>query len=451
MQPSTVRPSRRNGINRRQALGGMAAIAAVTALRPQRSWGQSPSDELRIASVGVGGMGWADLTSVATAPKVRVVALCDVDDGNLGRAHEQFSSAKTYRDYRRLLDEMNGEIDAVTVSTPDHMHGAVALAAMGLGKHVYVQKPLAQNLAELRRMRDVAAEKRLVTQMGTQIHSHESYRTAAHLLQQGAIGKVREAHLWVGRVWAGPPEGQPQRGDEVPANLDWNLWLGVAPERPYAKGLYHPQEWRGWRDFGTGTLGDMGCHLFDPLFTGLKLKAPIEVISRGPNHGEETYSPDCDFTLTFAGTPHTADRVTFRWTNGSIKPDVAKGQFPPDLKLPGSGSFVVGEKGVMLLPHWSMPTFYRDGQQIDIPVESVGSVDHYHEWAAACRGEGTTSTPFSYACPVTEAVLVGTLAGNFQDQPLEWNSADLSFDVAAANELVQRKYRDGWEIPGLTG
>jgi predicted dehydrogenase len=271
------------------------------------------------------------------------------------------------------------------------------------------------------------------------------------MLQQGAIGKVKEAHLWVGRVWSGPKEGRPKRGDEAPVNLDWNLWLGVAPERPYAKGLYHPQEWRGWRDFGTGTLGDMGCHLFDPLFTGLQLKAPIEVISRGPNHRLETYSPDCDITLTFDGTSHTADQVTFRWTNGAIKPDFAKGQFPEGIDLPGSGSFVVGEKGVMLLPHWSLPTFYRDGKQLDIPVESVGSVDHYHEWANACRGDGVTSTPFSYACPVTEAVLVGTVAGNFRDQPLKWNSADLSFDHQPANELVTRTYREGWEIPSLAG
>jgi predicted dehydrogenase len=348
-----------------------------------------------------------------------------------------------------MLDEMAGDIDAVTVSTPDHMHGSIALAAMALGKHVYVQKPLAHNLAELRRMRDMAAEKKLITQMGTQIHSHEAYRTAAHMLREGAIGKVKEAHLWVGRVWSGPKDGKPKRSDEVPATLDWDLWLGVAPERPYVKGLYHPENWRGWRDFGTGTLGDMGCHLFDPLFTGLELSAPMEVVSRGPQHRAETYSPDCDFTFTFAGTPYTADRVTFRWTNGAITRDLAKGQFPKDIKLPGSGSFVVGEKGVMLLPHWSLPSFYRDGEPLDIPVESVGSRDHYREWADACRGEGTTSTPFSYACPVTEAVLVGTLAGNFPNQALQWNSAGLRFDYEPANELIRRTYREGWQIPGL--
>lgn len=299
-------------------------------------------------------------------------------------------------------------------------------------------------------MRDVADEKKLVTQMGTQIHSHEAYRTGAKMLRDGAIGKVREAYLWVGRVWSGPKEGAPKRADEAPANLDWNLWLGVAPERPYVQGLYHPENWRGWRDFGTGTLGDMGCHLFDPLFTGLELAAPIEVLSRGPQHRSETYAPDCDFTFTFAGTPYTTDRVTFRWTNGAIKPDLAKGQFPDGIKLPGSGSFVVGEKGVMLLPHWRLPSFYRDGEPLEIPVESAGSRDHYREWVDACRGEGTTSTPFAYACPVTETVLVGTLAGNFPDRPLKWNSEQLAFDHSPANELVRRKYRAGWRVPGLT-
>lgn len=439
----------RGCISRRQLLGGMAATITASTLRPRTVWGQAPSDELRVASVAVGGMGWADVTSVAAAPHVRIVALCDVDAANLGRAHERFSEARTFRDYRKMLDEMGNEIDAVTVSTPDHMHGAIALAAMELGKHVYVQKPLAHNLAELRRMRDVAAKKKLVTQMGTQIHSHEAYRTAAHLLREGAIGKVKEAHLWVGRVWSGPKEGRPNRVDEAPANLDWNLWLGVAPARPYVKKLYHPENWRGWRDFGTGTLGDMGCHLFDPLFTGLELAAPIEVVSRGPKHREETYSPDCDFNFTFAGTPYTSEQVTFRWTNGAIERELAKGQFPKNIKLPSSGSFVVGEKGVMLLPHWSLPTFYRDGEKIDIHVASLGNRDHYREWTDACRGEGTTSTPFSYACPVTEAVLVGALSGNFRNQPLKWNSADLRFDYELANDLIHRSYREGWQIPGI--
>ena len=444
------RPQSSPGFSRRTLLRyGAGALAAGATFGVRRAAAFAPSDELRVASVGVGGMGGADLSSVAAAPKVRIVALCDVDSNNLGAASKKFSAAKTFSDYRRLLDELHGEIDAVTVSTPDHMHGAISMAAMSLGKHVYVQKPLAHNLAELRRMGDMATEKGVVTQMGTQVHGFEAYRTAVNLLREGAIGKVREAHLWVGRVWSGPAAGRPAEGSPPPESLDWDLWLGVAPKRPFAPGLYHQENWRGWRDFGTGTLGDMACHLFDPLFTALELKSPVEVISRGEPHREETFAPDSDVTYTFAGTPYTAEQVTFRWVDGARRPDVARAQFPADMELPSSGSFVIGEKGVMLLPHYGMPSFYRDGKPLEVEIKSAGAVDHYQQWTNACRGEGATSTPFSYGCVVTEAVLTGVVAGSFRDQPLRWNTEQLSFDHAPANELVHRTYRDGWKIAGL--
>jgi predicted dehydrogenase len=427
---------------------GVGAAAAGAIFGVRRSWGQSPNETLRVASVGVGNMGWGDLTSVAADPKVRIVGLCDVDSNSLGKAAEAFPQAKTFRDFRRMFDELHGEIDAVTVSTPDHMHGSVALAAMSLDKHVYVQKPLAHNLAELRLMCKTAADKGVVTQMGTQIHGAEAYRTAARALQQGVIGKVSEVHLHVDRNWSGPMKRP--AGVKPPANLDWDLWLGVAPERPYAPEVYHPMAWRGWRDFGTGSLGDMGCHLFDPIFTGLGLAAPIEVVSHGPQHGAETFAENEEVVYTFAGTPLTADRVTFRWTDGRAQRAVEKAQLPAGMALPGGGSFVVGEKGVMLLPHWAMPTFYSKGEPLEVNVEPAGSVDHYQEWTHACRGEGQASTPFSYSGPVTEAVLVGTLAGHFPNQPLKWNSADLAFDDPAATELVHRRYRQGWEIPQLS-
>lgn len=435
-------------ITRRAALRCVGAIAAGSMLGVRRTWGQSPSDVLRVASVGVGGQGWADLNAVAADPRVRIVALCDVDSNALNNAAKAFGLAKTFRDYRRMFDALDQEIDAVIVSTPDHMHGAVALAAMSLGKHVYVQKPLAHNLAELRRMGDLAAEQGVVTQMGTQIHGDQAYRTAARALRDGVIGKVREAHLHVGRNWSGPdvrPASAPP-----PANLDWDLWLGVAADRPYAPEVYHPQTWRGWRDFGTGSLGDMGCHLFDPIFTGLGLAAPVKVVSHGPQHGGETFANNGDVTFTFAGTPLTAEEVTCRWTDGDARRAVEKAQLPPGKELPGGGSFIVGERGVMVLPHWAMPTFFHDGQPMEVDVQPQGAVDHYQEWTRACRGDGKTSTPFSYAGPVTESVLLGTIAGNFPDRPLRWNSAELKFDHAAATELVHRSYRQGWHIPQLT-
>jgi predicted dehydrogenase len=437
-------------ITRRDALRyALGAAAAGVALGARRATAFAPSDELRVASVGVGNMGWADLSSVASAPKVRIVALCDVNADNLGTAAKTFDKAKQYADYRKLFDELAGEIDAVTISTPDHMHGAVSLAAMDLGKHVYVQKPLAHNLAELRRMRDAAAKSGVVTQMGTQKHSSSEYRTAAKLLRDGAVGKVREVHSWVGKVWSGPAEGRPDKSYPVPPSLAWDLWLGVAPERPFVPEIYTPMTWRGWRDFGSGTLGDMACHLFDPVFTGLELAPPVAVVSRGEQHREETFAPDEDVEYTFAGTPHTADEVTLRWTDGAVSLDRVKPFLPAGTSLPDSGSCIVGDQGVMLLPHTGMPQFYRDGQPLERQFQPAPEGNHWHEWAAACRGEGKTSTPFSYSCPVTEAVLVGVVAGAFKDEPLKWNSEKLTFDKDDATALVRRTYRDGWEIAGL--
>ncbi len=436
-------------ITRRQALKAAAAATVAAACRIRSTSAAAPTNSLRIAAVGVGNRGWADLEEVATARGARIVALCDVDSNFLDAARSAYPQAAAFADYRQMLDARSGEIDAVLISTPDHMHGAISLAAMSLGKHVYVQKPLAHNLAELRQMMKLAEEKKLVTQMGTQVHGEEAYRTAIEALQRGVIGKVREAHSWIGRKLPLPATKRPEKGDQPPASLDWNLWQGVAPEHAYADELYHPFNWRMWRDYGCGILGDMGCHLFDPLFSGLKLEAPIAVRSNGPANLPDTFSPDTDVTFTFAGTPYTTGKFTIRWTNGRFKPDAARAQLPADVPLPDSGSFVVGEKGMMVLPHWDMPTFYRQGEPLDVAIEPVGRINHYHEWVAACVGEGTTSTPFSYGGVVTEAVLLGTIAGNFPQTELRWDSSLMEFLPAEANQFVRREYREGWRPLGV--
>lgn len=405
----------------------------------------SPNETLHVACVGVGGMGGADLDEVSKGENVKIIALCDVDANHLATAAGKHPNAKTYRDYRVMFDELGRDIDAVVVSTPDHMHGPVAIPALELGMHVYCQKPIAHNLRECRRMAELAHDNGLITQMGTQIHAHEAYRTAVATLQSGAIGKVHEAHLWVSRSWS-RREGRPSHSDPVPAHLDWDLWLGVAPQRDYVDGIYHPAQWRGWKDFGCGTLGDMGCHIFDPVFTALDIGAPTSVISRGPEHFEETFAPNSDIVYEFDGTPHTADQLTFRWTDGGSKPDRDKAQLPEGVTLPGAGSFLVGERGVMVIPHWAMPTFYRAGEALDVELETRGAVNHYHEWTDACRGVGKTSTPFSYSGPLTEAVLTGTVAGRFRGKQLRWDSAALRFDDRDANAVVEREYRAGWSI-----
>jgi hypothetical protein len=297
-------------------------------------------------------------------------------------------------------------------------------------------------------MTELAAGGRLVTQMGTQIHGHSAYRTAVATLRSGAIGKVREAHLWVGKSWAGPPGGRPDRADPVPEWLAWDLWLGVAAERPFVAGAYHPANWRGWLDFGSGTLGDMGCHIFDPVFTALGLGAPHRVVSHGPQHGAETFAGEGDVRYRFAATDWTAGELEFRWTDGGAAPDAARAQLPAGVGLPGAGSFLCGERGVMVIPHWSPPRCYRDGAPLEVELVEVESRDHYHEWTDACRGEGRTSTPFSYSGPLTEAVLVGTIAGRFRGRELRWDSAALRFDDAEADALVRRAYRDGWALDG---
>jgi predicted dehydrogenase len=430
---------------RRAFLRSTAALAAVPFLGPH-AWRRRPLATLNVAGVGVGGMGRADLDAVATGPQVRIVALCDVDQHNLDAAASAHAGAKTFRDFRRMFDAMERDIDAVVVSTPDHMHAPVAIAALQRKKHVYCQKPLAHNLRECRRMADLAAAQGVATQMGVQIHAHEAYRTAVATLRAGAIGKVREVHTWVDRSWAGPIGGRPRKQDKVPEHLDWDLWLGVAAERSYVENVYHPANWRGFVDFGTGTLGDMGCHILDPVFTALSLGAPVEVTYRGEPHGDDSFVADGDVRYRFAATEHTDGELTLRWTDGKARPDAARAQLPEKVQLPGGGSFLVGERGVMVLPHWAMPRCYREGRELDVALEKCEARNHWHEWTAACRGEGTTSTPFSYAGPLTEAVLLGSVAGRFPGRQLRWDAAKLELDDRAATALVGRSYRKGWEL-----
>jgi predicted dehydrogenase len=431
--------------------GGAAGAAGLLIGAPAFARHRHPGELLNVASIGVGGMGGSDLASISSGQKVRIVALCDVDSRRLGSASGKHSEARTFSDWRVLLDEMGDSIDAVTVSTPDHMHGPISLAAMQLGKHVYCQKPIAHNLRECRAMAIIADDKDLVTQMGTQIHSHGAYRSAVATLRSGVIGKVSEAHLWVSKSWAGPAAGRPDRSDPVPAELDWDLWLGVAPERPFVNRIYHPAAWRGWRDFGAGTLGDMGCHIFDPVFAALGLGSPSSVTSSGPAASMETFAADSDITYTFPGTEFTTESLKMRWTDGSgpSRPDASRASLPEGVSLPGAGSFLVGEKGVMVIPHWSTPRLYSAGKTMEAEIIPMQDRNHYHEWSDACRGEGETSTPFSYSSPLTEAVLVGTIATSSPGREFRWDAEKLSFGDEELDQLVERDYREGWSVNSL--
>ncbi len=432
---------------------GAAAIAVPFITRGLMA--APPSGRLRHAAVGVSGMGWTDLSQLGSCDNIEIAAICDIDLGRMAKAREAFPNARVFQDWRRLLDEMGGRLDSINVATPDHMHAPVAASAMQRGLHAYVQKPLAHELYEVRRLREIARDKKLVTQMGIQIHSNAHYRIAVQALRDGVIGKVGEVHSWCYKTW-GDTVPAPKRSDPVPEGLDWDGWLGVRPARPYiGDAYYHPDNWRKRLDFGTGTLGDMACHIFDPVFDGLALAAPVSVRSDGPVPEHGNWAPDARVAYAFAPTPHTADGgVRLFWYDGANRPPeevTARVELDKlkDNKLPGSGSIFVGESGLLLLPHYSRPLLFPSERFAGYHLPRVAGANHWKQFVEACRGNGKTSADFSYSGPLTEAVLLGGIAARFPQTTLRWDSAALKFDLKAANKLVRQQYRKGWRIAGL--
>lgn len=438
--------------NRREFLTSVSALGSVGALSAAsytRVLGAN--DLLRIASVGVGGKGWSDLNEIAASPKVRPMALCDVDESEpfLGRAVQKFSSAKVYHDWRRLLDAPK-DFDAVIVSTPDHMHAPIALPAMMLKKHVFCQKPLTHTVHEARQMRLAAAKFGVVTQMGNQIQSHSFYRTAVKAVHDGRIGKVKEVYSWQsgGMSWR-LAEDQPQGSDPIPKTLHWDYWLGVAPERPYKAKLYHSFNWRGWVDFSNGQLGDFGCHILDPVFQALQLTAPTSIVAQAPPMNREVWPLQATVTYQFPGTRYTVDggiRLTWYDGPGRFPPREALG-LPMTVKLPGAGSVLLGDKGVMLIPHVAEPMVFALASTDPVPpLEKLPSLNHYTSWADACREEGKTTSSFDYAGPLTETVLLGTVAIRRPGERLLWDAgAGKITNSAEASALLTKPYRRGWE------
>jgi predicted dehydrogenase len=435
-------------LSRRQFLTTSAGAIALTAYNWSRVFGAN--ERLRVASVGVGGKGWSDVTSVAASPQVEIVALCDVDDSarHMGRAAEKFPQAKRFFDWRRLFENAR-EFDAVIVSTPDHMHAPIALPAMHLGKHLFCQKPLTHTVFEARQMRLTAQKHRLVTQMGNQIQSHEAYRTAVKLVRDGVIGKVKEVHSWQsGKLGWRLVDDRPAGTDPIPETLHWDEWLGVAPARPYKSQIYHSFNWRAWQDFSNGQLGDFACHILDPVFLALDLKAPTTIRAETPAINREVWTKQATVHYEFPGTPLTAGKtlpLTWYDGEGQFPPSTAHG-LPSNYKLPGSGSVLIGEKGSLVIPHVALPKLFPEEKFASFQMELVPARNHYTSWADACRGEGKTTSSFDYAGPLTEAVLLGTIAIRRRDETLRWNSTDLKFtNSAAAQSLLTKPYRKGWE------
>jgi predicted dehydrogenase len=395
-----------------------------------------------------------------------IVALCDVDFDRSEPVFQKYPQAKRYRDYRVMLEEQP-EIDAVIVATPDHSHAVVALAAMARKKHVYVQKPLTHSVQEARLLTEAARSYGVVTQMGNQGHSGEGIRLLCEWIWDGAIGHVREAHAWTNRpVW---PQGvemdRPTETPEVPKNLDWDLWLGPAHERPYHP-TYHPAKWRAWCDFGTGSLGDMGCHIIDPLFWALKLKYPVSVeghISKAW-HGffeetlpkNETYPRSSIVRFRFPAREKMVP-VNVTWWDGGLMPARPAGLEPGrrmgDLD---GGILLVGDEGAItancygesprLVPESAMKKYKRPRKTL--PRIPTGADGHEQDWIRACKGGAPASSHFDYSGPLTEAVLMGNLAVRHPGRELHWNGAAMEVtNDPEANAYVRREYREGWALP----
>lgn len=440
--PMTLSP-----ISRRTALGLFAA-GTLSAPSVFRLHGAAPSETLLHASFGASGMAWADINSLTASKHLELVAVAEVDLERVAEVTKKFPRVRIYQDWRRLLDKEKG-LNSVNVSTPDHMHAPITMRAMLQGLHVYTQKPLTQTIYEARQLARVAADRKRVSQMGIQIHSSSSHRTVVAALQAGAIGKVKEVHSWSNKRW-GDDKPRPKRQDPVPPRLDWDGWLGVAAERPFIDHYYHPAVWRKRIDFGTGTFGDMGCHILDPVFAALALTAPLSVCSEGGTAGEDSWGLDSQVRYVFPGTKYTAKRLTLTWYDGSKRPpESVKKLIGRDFSA--QGSVYLGTEGVLYAP-------YMQGTAMLLPADKfadyrwprLGAQNHYLQFVEACRGNGKTSTPFSYSGPLTESVLLGCLATRFPKKTLEWNAAELKIsNDREASSLVRRRYRKGWEVENL--
>ncbi len=443
----------RSQLTRRQYLAhSTIAVALASTYQLPKALG-APKERLRLAGIGVGGMGASDLGSLSSHPKVDVVALCDIDANNLVAAGDRHPSAVRFTDFRVMFETMADGIDAVHVSTPDHTHAAASMTAMLHGKHVYCQKPLTHDVFESRQLRLMAEERNLVTQMGTQIHSASPYRTAVKLVQSGAIGKIRQTHSWSNKPWGyeGPmPEPTP-----VPAGVDWNLWLGTAPERPFSEGQYHPFNWRKWCDFGCGTMGDMAIHILDPVFSALQLGAPKSILSSTPNVPKHAFGLKNQTRYEFPGSQFTTDDFVLTWSDGGMMPETGDwplaGQDGKAISLPDQGSMFLGEKGAILLPHVAMPRLLPAADFENFKIEVAPDGNHYHLFVEACLGGAPTTAHFGYAGPLTEAVLLGTIANRFPKQELLWEPASMTIpNHAGAQALLKRTYRKGFEVEKLS-
>lgn len=441
-----------HAITRRTFIKGTTAAAGFAMLPgPVFGWsGGSPNDRLNVACVGAGGRGEAAVKGMLGE---NVVALCDVDFELAAKSFGRAKEARQYRDYRVMFEEMGDKIDAVTISTPDHMHFAVAMTALKMGKHVFCEKPLTHSIWEARQLTQMAREKGVATQMGNQGHAKPGTRRVVEIVRSGILGPVREVHHWTDRPIWGQGQGAPDHSDcipVVPESLDWDLWLGVAADRAYDPS-YCPFSWRGWWDFGTGALGDMGCHIMDSAYWALELGAPtsVEAISTPVN---DVSAPKSSFVTHRFPARGEQPPVTVCWYDGGVQPTIPV-ELGPDWKWEGNGTLIVGENAMLLCDTYSenvriIPDARAAELESSLPEESIPRIEgsHFDEWLRACKGGVAAGSNFEYAGPFTEAVLLGNLAIR-SGRRLDWDSAKLEVtNFAAANRFVKDDYRDGFVL-----
>ncbi len=411
------------------------------------------------ACIGVGGMGAVDLQNFLQHQRLQIVALCDVDSAHLDAAAKLVPGARLYVDWRELLAKEGDKIDSVNIAVPDHMHFAIAYSAIQAGKHVYCQKPMCHDVAEVRLLTQTAIKKGVFTQLGTQVASSLHDRTAVQWLKEGRIGKVTHTYLCSNRPGAiqdyrlvGP---RPPAGEEPPASLKWDLWIGTAPMRPYVPGIYAPAKWRAWQDFGTGWSGDIGCHIFDPVWKGLGLQPPLTVSAevqeswaKSPDRRAETWPQGDHITWTFPGNDAIAGgELVLEWFDGEYyPPEHIRKIAGPDLKdYPSESSMLIGTEGSLLIPHNYPPQLFPEEKFKDVKPPTLPARNHYHHFVDACLGGELNESFFAQTGPMTEAILLGTVAIRVPGQKLLWNSPSMKFtNNADANRFLRRTYRAGW-------
>ena len=461
-------------LSRRTFLGSATAAAAFSVVPAHVMGGQGktpPSEKLNIAAIGAGGRGRADLNQLDTE---NIVALCDIDERRAAGTAKKYKKAKIYKDFRRMLEQQKDDIDAVLVATADHTHAVATMAAVQEGKHVYTEKPLTHSVWEARKLREAVSTQKVASQMGNNGHAGDSVRRIRELLQDGAIGNVREVHCWTDRPFGWWPQGigRPKQNPSTPSHVAWDLWLGPAPKRAYNP-VYHPFSWRGWWDFGTGALGDIGCHSMDAPFFALDLY-PVKSVEatftgvkgRGKNvtiqFGGQEFPAQADCTGPDAQTgpiasvvhyefPQRGDMVpcTLTWWDGGMKPPR-----PPELgdtPLGGGGNMYIGDKGVILTGGYGgHPRIFPESRRrnYEEPPKTLPRVgaSHHQDWIRACKGGQPACSNFDYAVPLTEVVLLGNVALR-SGRKLNWDAENMKVtNVGDANRYVRDEYRKGWSL-----